>query len=89
MWKKCLIQKYDPSVRTPPYKFINLGEVDVEFPEENNDGGSEKWLRMKHACARLGYVAKSWSILHDSKYECVILVNGTLEEMRALGMSWF
>lgn len=80
MIKKCRIQKYDPNITKPPFKFITLVE-EVEVDEPDNDpGGSEFAFRLWDICDRLGYEFRFYSTSGAKGIDFDIVVRGELED---------
>ena len=71
--KKCIITRYDETIKEPPFLTIPLDKVDVPQPV-NDDGGSEFCERLKSACRSKGYTFKFYTTGTDFNvdYELVV-----------------
>lgn len=74
MLKKCLISRYDESIKEPPFLTINIDEMVVEKPE--NDTLGEKFADILYKeCFNKGYVFKFYTTISENKdfdYEVVV-----------------
>lgn len=70
---KVLIQRYDPSVTEAPFKFIDLGETEVE-ETENDYLGKIRARRMREACEGKGFTFRFYSLSckDDYKYTATV-----------------
>lgn len=58
--RKCLISRYDETIKEPPFLTIPIDKVDVIEPE-NDKGGSEFARRLRTACYEKGYFFKFYT----------------------------
>jgi hypothetical protein len=73
------IEKYDASVRKPPFRFITLAE-DVVFDDpETDDLGQERYRRMFDLCKERGYSLRFYSLGSDLGHKYNIVVSGEFE----------
>lgn len=71
--EKCIISRYDESIKEPPFLTIPIDNVEVPKPE-NDEGGVEFAARLKAACRSRGYVFKFYTTCSrdDIDYELVV-----------------
>lgn len=72
--KKCVITRYDKTIKKPPYLTIPIDEVEVFQPVEDKYG--EKFSdRLYNACRKKGYYFKFYTMWSESdKYDYEIVV---------------
>jgi hypothetical protein len=71
--KKCVIARYDDSIKEPPFKTIIIDDIEVLMPE--NDGGGEEFAhRLIAACKDKGYSFRFYcsSSEKDVDFEIVV-----------------
>ncbi len=78
MIKKCLIQKYDVSVKEPPYEFIDLGNFTIDEPD--NRDGFEFIKILKQKCREKGFEFRFYSLTEMKKYDYIVTVFGEMEQ---------
>ena len=71
--KKCIITRYDETIKEPPFLTIPIDKVDVLKPE-NDEGGSEFADRLREACFNKGYLFKFYTTCSkkDVDFELVV-----------------
>ena len=75
MTKKCIISRYDETIKEPPYLTIPLETVEVNQPDENDDGGVELYERLKAACRSKGYIFKFYTMSDEKGIDYELVVN--------------
>ena len=72
--KKCVITRYDETIKEPPYLTIPIDKVDV-FEPEVDKGGVKFASRLHNACDRKGYFFKFYTMCSkNDKYDYKIVV---------------
>ena len=69
--KKCLISKYDDTIKKAPFKTIPIDSVEVFEPDK---GGVEFATRLKCACRMKGYYFKFYTISMDKNFDYEIII---------------
>ena len=71
--KKCIISRYDETIKRPPFLTIPIDKIDVPKPK-NDKGGAEFAERLKAACRSKGYVFKFYTYCNEEgmDYELVV-----------------
>ena len=71
--KKCVISRYDETIKEPPFLTIPLDTVEVIEPE-NDNGGVEFAARLMSACSMKGYIFKFYTSCskREEDYEIVV-----------------
>jgi hypothetical protein len=59
--KKCIITRYDESIKEPPFLTIPIDKVDVMEPIDHKTYGHEFYLRLNRACHDKGYIFKFYT----------------------------
>jgi len=71
--KKCVISRYDKSIKKPPYKTIPIDKVNVYEPD-NDDGGVEFAMRLRNCCREKGYYFKFYTTSSDENFDYELVV---------------
>ena len=66
--KKCLIARYDKTIKKPPYLTIPIDKIEVFEPQEDEYGEIFS-DRLQGACQRRGYHFKFYTISEDKDYD--------------------
>lgn len=71
---KCIISRYDDTIKVPPFKTIPIDKVDLYEPVNSSDGGVDFCNRLYSACITKGYMFKFYtsSSVKDIDYEIVV-----------------
>lgn len=72
--KKCAIERYDETIKEPPFLTIKLDETEVLEPVGFNDMGEEFARRLAGACEKKGYRFKFYSISKEEDFDYKIVV---------------
>ena len=71
--KRCLISRYDVSIKYYPFETVKIDEVKVERPE--NDYLGEKFAEnLRSACKEKGYSFRFYTTSSDKNYDFEIVV---------------
>lgn len=76
MKKKCIITFYDPNIKKPPYKTIDLDSFVIYEPENSSDDGGVDFANgLRSSCKNKGYDFKFYcmSSRKDWDYEVVVV----------------
>jgi len=71
--KKCIIAKYDKTIKEPPYLTIKINEIEVLEPKED-DLGSLFAKILKQACIDKGYIFKFYTLSREKNFDYEIVV---------------
>lgn len=77
--RKCIIEKYDPEQLEAPFRFIKVGEGEVDDPQLN-DGGVELAARLNEMCRAQDFKFRFYSTSQVPGFDFVIVVRGELED---------
>lgn len=71
--KKCIIVRYDETIKTPPFLTIKIDEVNVEKPI-SDEGGVKFATNLLKACSAKGYAFKFYttSKKENKDYEIIV-----------------
>lgn len=64
--KKCVITRYDETIKKPPYLTIPIDNVEV-FQPDNDEGGVDFANNLRIACSEKGYTFRFYSSGVDYK----------------------
>lgn len=71
--KKCMISRYDETIKEPPYLTIQIDKMEVREPE-NDEFGEEFAERLRCGCRMNGYIFKFYTISEDEDYDYNVVV---------------
>ncbi len=72
--KKCVITRYDKTIKKPPYLTIPIDEIEVPKPDLD-DYGDEFAERLRCACRSRGQIFKFYTIWSENdKYDFELVV---------------
>ena len=72
--KKCVITRYDETIKKPPYLTLPLDSVDV--PEPISDHLGEEFAeRLRCACKMKGYIFKFYCISENKEFDYELVVH--------------
>lgn len=71
--KKCIIARYDESIKEPPFLTIKIDETEVLEPNIDN-GGVLFAERLKLACREKGYIFKFYTLSKENNFDYEIVV---------------
>ena len=71
--KKCIISRYDETIKEPPYLTIKIDEMEVKQPEKDNLG-EEFCERLRCGCKSKGYQFKFYTTSEDKDYDYEVVV---------------
>lgn len=72
--KKCIITRYDKTIKTPPYLTIKIDSVEVPMPE-NDNLGEEFAHRIIAACRDKGYSFRFYCSSSEKNVDFEIVVD--------------
>lgn len=71
--KKCIISRYDETIKSPPYLTIKIDKMEVKKPEKDNLG-EEFYERLRCGCKAKGYKFKFYTLSDDKDYDYKVVV---------------
>lgn len=71
--KKCLITRYDETIKEPPYLTIIIDEMEVMEPKKD-DLGEEFYRRLVRSCKSKGYNFKFYTTTKNEDYDYEVVV---------------
>ena len=71
--KKCVITRYDDTIKEPPYLTIAIDKTEVVDPKLNDDG-VEFFERLRGACRAKGYHIKCYTMSEDKNFDYQLIV---------------
>ena len=71
--KNCVIERYDDTIKKPPYLTIPIDEIKLAKPNNDKDG-VEFLRRMIVACQVRGYFFKFYSMPDNNEFDYMIVV---------------
>lgn len=61
---KCLITRYDSSIKKAPFLTVVLGECEIEMPE-NDNLGERFYYNMNNAVMAKGFILRFWTLANN------------------------
>lgn len=74
MIKKFKITKYDKTITEPPFDTIQIDNMEITEPQEEDEGGREFYTRVVGGCRAKGYVTKFYTLCSDEDYDYEVVV---------------
>ena len=71
--KKCVITRYDETIKEYPFLTIPIDNIEVTQPEDDNYG-SEFAERLRAGCIMKGYTFKFYTLSEDKNFDYEIVV---------------
>jgi hypothetical protein len=71
--KKCVISRYDETIKESPFLTIPIDSVEVYQPKIDHLG-EELYERLRGACRSKGYVFKFYTLSEDKNFDYEIVV---------------
>lgn len=71
--KKCIISRYDETIKDPPYLTIPIDKMEVRQPQ-TDDLGQEFGERLRCGCRMLGYQFRFYTTSENKDYDYEVVV---------------
>ena len=71
--KKCMISRYDVSIKNPPYLTIPIDVMEVTEPHKDHLG-EKVYKRLRNGCRKLGYTFRFYTTSPDGDYDYEVVV---------------
>jgi len=72
-WKRCMVSRYDYSIKQPPFLGIQVGEFMIEEPERDHLG-EQLCAKFRTACWLSGFTFKFWTTSTNPMYDYDVYV---------------